>query len=68
MRTRTPDEPARPDALDEVLESLGQLFADLGLVVRILQERRAAADRLRRPLAQQLEALPALIAQVLPLL
>jgi hypothetical protein len=68
MRTRTPDEPARPDALDEVLESLGQLFADLGLVVRILQERRAAADWLRRPLAQQLEALQALIAQVLPLL
>jgi hypothetical protein len=44
MRTRTPDEPTRADELDEVLESLGQLFADLGLVVRILQERRAAAD------------------------
>jgi hypothetical protein len=68
MRTRTPDEPTRADELDEVLESLGQLFADLGLVVRILQERRAAADRLRRPLAQQLEALQALITQVLPLL
>jgi hypothetical protein len=56
------------DDLDEGLEQLAQLFADVGLVVSIMRQRIAAMDRLREPLKAELEALQGLIDQVMPLL
>jgi hypothetical protein len=59
---------AQVDELDEGLEQLAQLFADVGLVVNIMRERIAGVDRLREPFQGELEALQGLINQVLPLL
>lgn len=59
---------AQVDDLDKRLQQLEQQFADLGLIIRILRERIAGADRLREPLKGELEALQSLITQVLPLL
>jgi len=59
---------AHVDELDEGLEQLQQLFADLGLIVRIMRERIAGVDRLREPLRLELETLQLIIHQVLPLL
>ena len=56
------------DDLDEGLEQLAQLIADVGLVVSIMRQRIAAMDRLREPLKAELEALQGLIDQVMPLL
>jgi hypothetical protein len=38
---------AQVDDLDEGLQQLEQLFADLGLVVHIMRDRIAAVDRLQ---------------------
>jgi hypothetical protein len=59
---------AQVDELDEGLQQLAQLFADVGLVVHIMRERIASVDRLREPLRLELEVLQGLINQVLPLL
>jgi hypothetical protein len=59
---------AQVDELDEGLQQLAQLFADVGLVVHIMRERIASVDRPREPLRLELEALQGLINQVLPLL
>jgi hypothetical protein len=56
------------DELDERLQQLAQLFADLGLIVHIMRERIAGVDRLREPLKSESLSLQALIHQALPLL
>jgi len=59
---------AQVDDLDEGLHQLEQLLMDLSLVIRIMRQRIANADRLREPLRAELEALQALINEVMPLL
>ena len=56
------------DDLDDGLQQLQQLLADLGLVVAIMRGRIAAVDRLREPLKAELIVLQRHIDEVLPLL
>ena len=56
------------DELGKRLQQLGQLFADLGVIIVVMRERIAAMDRLREPLKNELEVLQVLIGQVVPLL
>lgn len=60
--------PQELDDLDDALQELQQLLADLSLVAGIMRGRIASVDRLREPLKAELECLQALIAQVMPLL
>ena len=48
---------AQVDELDEGLQQLGQLMADLSQVVHVMRDRIASVDRLREPLKAELHVL-----------
>jgi hypothetical protein len=59
---------AQPDVLDSTLTDLAQALADVGLVLNILRQLRASADRLREPLKDELSQLIPLLIHTINLL
>lgn len=59
---------AHPNELDDALQTLAQAFADIGLMLDVLQRLKNKANPLRGPLVDELHTIQELISRVLVLL